>query len=159
MLDFKKLENICAIVIIVAFFLPWISMGGMISFSGYELPNLAEMASAMGAAFNENAAKEQTNYAVYLVYLVPLLAIGVLATDYLKTDEKIAHFVAMAAGAFPVLAFAYASFSSSGVPEGLAIGIWLTLLACVAMLLTVFGVIKQPTADKPSDPDKNSDIP
>lgn len=143
MIDFKKIENIAAIVMIVAFFLPWISAGGMFSFSGYELPNLAEMASGMSAAFSEDGAKSQTNYAVYLVYLVPLLAIGVLATDYLKSDKKLSKYTAIAAGAFPILGIIY-SIIRAGEITGFAIGIWLTLLAAVVMLLAVFGVIKQP---------------
>ena len=43
MLDFKKIENICAIVLIVAFFLPWVSFGGMLSFAGYQIPNALEV--------------------------------------------------------------------------------------------------------------------
>ena len=143
MIDFKKIENIAAIVMLVAFFLPWISAGGVFSFSGYELPNLAEMASGMSAAFSEDGAKSQTNYAVYLVYLVPLLAIGVLATDYLKSDKKLSKYTAIAAGAFPILGIIY-SIIRAGEITGFAIGIWLTLLAAIVMLLAVFGVIKQP---------------
>ena len=143
MINFKKIENIAAIVMLVAFFLPWISAGGVFSFSGYELPNLAEMASGMSAAFSEDGAKSQTNYAVYLVYLVPLLAIGVLATDYLKSDKKLSKYTAIAAGAFPILGIIY-SIIRTGEITGFAIGIWLTLLAAIVMLLAVFGVIKQP---------------
>lgn len=143
MIDFKKIENIAAIVMLVAFFLPWISAGGVFSFSGYELPNLAEMASGMSAAFSEDGAKSQTNYAVYLVYLVPLLALGVLATDYLKSDKKLSKYTAIAAGAFPILGIIY-SIIRAGEITGFAIGIWLTLLAAIVMLLAVFGVIKQP---------------
>ena len=143
MIDFKKIENISAIVIIVAFFLPWISVGGMFSFTGYELPNLAEMASGMRDAFGEEGVESQANYAIYLFYLVPLLAIGVLANDYLKTDEKVSKYTAIAAGAFPILGFIY-SIISAGEITGFAIGIWLTMLAAVVMLLTVFGIIKQP---------------
>jgi len=143
MINFKKIENIAAIVMLVAFFLPWISAGGVFSFSGYELPNLAEMASGMSAAFSEDGAKSQTNYAVYLVYLVPLLALGVLATDYLKSDKKLSKYTAIAAGAFPILGIIY-SIIRAGEITGFAIGIWLTLLAAIVMLLAVFGVIKQP---------------
>jgi len=140
MLDFKKIENICAIVLVVAFFLPWISLGGIFSFSGYELPNAAQGVNAMAAAFSETEA--DTNYVVYLVYLVPLLAVGVLATDYLKSDEKVAHYVAIAAGAFPLLGFLYVVIDK-GI-EGLAIGIYLTVIAAIVMLLATFGVIKRP---------------
>ena len=141
MLDFKKIENICAIVLIVAFFLPWLSFGGMFSVAGYELPNAAEGINALAAAFSESG-KVDTNYSVYLVYLVPLLAVGVLATDYLKSDEKVAHYVAIAAGVFPILGFL--SLVIENGMEGLAIGIYLTVVAAIVMLLAAFGVIKRP---------------
>ena len=141
MLDFKKIENICAIVLIVAFFLPWVSLGGMFSFAGYQLPNAAEGINAMAAAWSESG-EADTNYGVYLVYLVPLLAVGVLATDYLKSDEKVAHYVAIAAGVFPLLGFLYMVIDNG--MQGMAIGIYLTVVAAIVMLLATFGVIKRP---------------
>ena len=141
MLDFKKIENICAIVLVVAFFLPWVSFGGMFSVAGYELPNAAEGINAMAAAWSESG-EVDTNYAIYLVYLVPLLAVGVLATDYLKSDEKVAHYVAIAAGVFPLLGFLYMVIDNG--MQGMAIGIYLTVVAAIVMLLATFGVIKRP---------------
>ena len=141
MIDFKKIENICAIVLVVAFFLPWVSFGGMFSFAGYQLPNAAEGINAMAAAFSESG-EVDTNYGIYLVYLVPLLAVGVLATDYLKSDEKVAHYVAIAAGVLPLLGFLY-MLQRNGM-QGMAIGIYLTVLASIVMLLATFGVIKRP---------------
>lgn len=141
MIDFKKIENICAIVLVVAFFLPWVSLGGMFSFAGYQLPNAAEGINAMAAAWSESG-EADTNYGVYLVYLVPLLAVGVLATDYLKSDEKVAHYVAIAAGVLPVLGFLYMVIDNG--MQGMAIGIYLTVVAAIVMLLATFGVIKRP---------------
>ena len=141
MIDFKRIENICAIVLVVAFFLPWVSFGGMFSVAGYELPNAAEGINAMAAAFSESG-EVDTNYGIYLVYLVPLLAVGVLATDYLKSDEKVAHYVAIAAGVLPLLGFLY-MLQRNGM-QGMAIGIYLTVLASIVMLLATFGVIKRP---------------
>ena len=140
MIDFKKIENICAIVLAVAFFLPWISLGGIFSFSGYELPNAAQGLNTMAAAFSESEA--DTIYVVYLVYLVPLLAVGVLATDYLKSDKKVAHYVAIAAGVLPLLGFLYMVIDNG--MQGMAIGIYLTVVAAIVMLLATFGVIKRP---------------
>ena len=142
MIDFKRIENICAIVMVVAFFLPWVSGGGMFSFAGYQLPNAAEMLTNLSAAFSESG-QGDTYYSVYLVYLVPLLAIGVLATDYLKSDEKVAHYAAIAAGVFPVVGFLI-GLINTGSLQGLAIGVWLIMLAAIVMLLATFGVIKRP---------------
>ena len=140
MLDFKKIENICAIVLLVAFFLPWLSIGGLISFSGYQLPNAAQGLNALASAFSES--EPETNYAAYLVYLVPLVAIAVLAADYLKSDEKTTRIISIVAGVIPVGGFIYAvtqvEFSA------LAIGAFLTFLSGVGILLATFGVVKIP---------------
>jgi len=113
----------------------------MFSVAGYELPNAAEGINAMAAAFSESG-EADTNYGIYLVYLVPLLAVGVLATDYLKSDEKVAHYVAIAAGVLPVLGFLYMVIDNG--MQGMAIGIYLTVVAAIVMLLATFGVIKRP---------------
>ena len=141
MLDFKKIENICAIVLIVAFFLPWVSFGGMFSFAGYQIPNALEGANQLLAIGNESG-EVASNPEIYLVYLVPLLAVGVLATDYLKSDEKVAHYVAIAAGVLPLLGFLYMVIDNG--MQGMAIGIYLTVVAAIVMLLATFGVIKRP---------------
>ena len=141
MLDFKKIENICAIVLIVAFFLPWVSFGGMFSFAGYQIPNALEGANQLLAIGSESG-EVASNPEIYLVYLVPLLAVGVLATDYLKSDKKVAHYVAIAAGVLPLLGFLY-MLQRNGM-QGMAIGIYLTVLASIVMLLATFGVIKRP---------------
>jgi len=149
MLDFKKIENICAIVLVVAFFLPWVSVGGIFSIAGYELPNAVQWGNAMTATFSESG-KVDTNYSIYLVYLVPLLAVGVLATDFLKSDEKVAHYVAIAAGAFPILGLLSLlfgngeSFDEEKLVRGMTIGVYLTVVAAIVMLLAAFGVIKRP---------------
>lgn len=40
MIDFKKPENIFFIVLIVAFFMPWVDFYGIVTVNGYQLPNL-----------------------------------------------------------------------------------------------------------------------
>ena len=82
---------------------------------------------------------------MYLIYLVPLAAIGVLVTDYLKTDEKIARIVAIIAGVIPIAGIIYLLIQSEG--EGfqvLAMGAYLTILAAIGMLLATFGIVKSP---------------
>ena len=48
----------------VAFFLPWVSLGP-IDFTGYDIPNVANMMSSLQ--------ETTTNYTLYLVYLVQLV--------------------------------------------------------------------------------------
>ena len=136
MLDFKKVENICAIVMLVAFFMPWVSFMGA-SVAGY---------SIVGTINNfASLAGQSAPWQAYLIFLVPLAAVGVLVTDFLKTDEKIARIVAIVAGVIPVAGIIYLLIQSEG--EGfkvLAMGAYLTVIAAIVMLLAVFGIVKMP---------------
>ena len=140
MLNFKKIENICAIVFIVAFFMPWVSYDAgfiQVQASGASIPGTI---NSLGSVAGESAP-----WSVYLVYLVPLTAIGVLVTDFLKTDEKIARIVTIVAGVLPLAGLIYVLIEAGSIAFSfLGIGMYLTILAAIAMLLAVFGVIKIP---------------
>ncbi len=142
MLNFKKIENICAIVLLVAFFLPWVSFFGM-SASGYSIPGIVSGLNQWGSSLSGEAAS--VPWQVYLVYLVPLTAIGVLVTDFLKTDEMIARIVAILAGVIPIAGVIYMLIESGGeVFNYLSLGAYLTILAAIGMLLATFGIVKSP---------------
>tara|TARA_A100001234_G_C12472146_1_gene319786 strand:+ start:164 stop:607 length:444 start_codon:yes stop_codon:yes gene_type:complete len=141
-LNFKKIENICAIVLLVAFFLPWVSFFGM-SVSGYSIPGIASGLGQFGSAMSGEAAS--VPWQVYLVYLVPLTAIGVLVTDFLKTDENIARIVSILAGVVPLAGVIYMLIESGGeLFSYLGFGAYLTILAAIGMLLATFGIVKSP---------------
>jgi len=139
-LNFKKIENICAIVFIVAFFMPWVSYDAgfiQVQASGASIPGTVNNLVSL--------AGESAPWYVYLVYLVPLTAIGVLVTDFLKTDEKIARIVTIVAGVLPLAGLIYVLIEAGSIAFSfLGIGMYLTILAAIAMLLAVFGVIKIP---------------
>ena len=137
-MNFKKIENICAIAIIVAFFLPWISLG-FISFSGYDLPNLASSMAEFGAAFSDTPASSNGAH-VWLVYLVPVLAIAALAFEYLEKDSKNLFVVS---GFVNLAVFIIAMVQVEGEIGSFGVGLWLTILSTIVMLLATFGVIKQ----------------
>jgi len=40
MIDFKKPENIFFVVLIIAFFMPWVDFYGIVTVNGYQLPNI-----------------------------------------------------------------------------------------------------------------------
>jgi len=139
MLDIKKLENICAIIIIVAFFLPWVSLG-FISFSGYDLPNLGSLANSFDAAFSENGESSGSANNLYAVYLIPLLSIGILFMEYLGKESKK---LCLTAGTLNVVGFLYVLiFETEGDIGMMGIGIWITVLASVVMLLAATGFLK-----------------
>ena len=138
MIHFKKTEIIAAIVIVVAFFLPWVSFGGLISLSGYELPNFASAMGELGNAFSEDK-KTTTDYTLYIVYLVPLLSLAVLLIDYLDKPIKI---ICLIASSLNIVGFIYAIFQGGGEIGIYGVGLWITLLASIAMLLASLGFIK-----------------
>ena len=139
MLNIKKIENICAIIIIVAFFLPWVSLG-FISFSGYDLPNLASFVNSFDAAFSENGESSGSANSLYAVYLIPLLSIGILFMEYLGKESKK---LCLTAGTLNVVGFLYVLiFETEGDIGMMGIGIWITVLASVVMLLAAAGYLK-----------------
>jgi hypothetical protein len=138
MINFKKLENICASIIVLAFFLPWLDLG-FISFSGYSLPNLANSMGSIAQSFDENT--QSSNYGVYLVYLVPLLACLVLLFSYLNKPSKN---ISLASGFVNIIGFCYHLITQSdGSISMYGIGIWITLLASIVMVLSSLGYIKR----------------
>ena len=122
-MNIKKIENISAIVIIVALFLPWISAGNSyatVTISGIKAAGLG------GAAV--------------IIWLFPLLAIGVLVADVIS-NENLAKYLAIAAGILPLvylLTRGGAFFAAAGI------GVYLTIIASVAMLLGAFKIVKIP---------------
>jgi hypothetical protein len=139
MVNFKKLENICAGVIIVAFFLPWLSIGGFMSFSGYDLPGLANLANEFGAAMSDGEGSSSGANWLYVVYLVPLMAVGILLAEYLGHNNKS---ICIASGAFNIIGFIVAVSKAEGEVGMFGIGLWITTLASIVIILSATGVIK-----------------
>ena len=137
MIQFKKIEIISAIAIVVAFFLPWVSFGGLFSFSGYQLPNGASMLAEFGSAFSDE--EMTTNNYAWAVYLVPLLSLAVLLVDYLGKSIKT---ICLIASGVNVAGFIYSILLLEGEIGAYGIGIWITLLASIVMAAAALGLIK-----------------
>ena len=122
-MNIKKVTNISAILLIVAFFLPWISAG-----NSYMSVTMSGLKAA------------QLGGAAVIIWFIPLLSIGVIVADVIS-NEKLGKYLAIAAGIVP---FIYV-ISRGGDLFGVAgIGVYLTLIASVVMLLGAFGVLKIP---------------
>ncbi len=122
-MNIKKIENISAIVIIVALFLPWISAGNSymsVTISGIKAAGLG------GAAV--------------IIWLFPLLAIGVIVADVIS-NENLAKYLAIAAGILPLV---YLLTRGGDFFAAAGIGVYLTIIASVAMLLGAFKIVKIP---------------
>src|SRR5204862_349949 len=110
---FAKVENICAAALILAFFLPWVSIGGLFTIPGYKIPDIVQALSGLGSSLAEmgnqtGQASQGTpavTYAIYGLYLIPILAVYFLVRAGTGKSTK---GVGLAAGLLPVAAFAVA---------------------------------------------------
>lgn len=118
-MNIKKVENISAIVLLVAFFLPWLNLG-LVSVSGVGIIKLN-----------------------FIVLFIPLLAVAVIVTDIMGS-ETASKWLSYAAGLVPfVWIILRIPFMGGDVFFAAAgIGIYLTLLASILMLLGAFKIIK-----------------
>ena len=125
-MNFKKIENLSAILMVVSFFMPWLSLGMLGSATGFKV------ASIGGAGT--------------LLFVIPLLAIVVLANDVLNfLDVDKSKYLAYLTAVVPLIYIIYRLIKAgSGFFELASIGIYLTLIASVLMILGASGKIKLP---------------
>ena len=126
-MNFKKIENLSAILMVVSFFMPWVSLGLFGSASGFKV-------ASMGGA------------GTLLLFVIPLLAIVVLANDVLNfLDVDKSKYLAYLTAVVPLIYIIYRLIKGgSGFFELASIGIYLTLIASVLMILGASGKIKLP---------------
>ena len=124
-MNFKKIENLSAILMVVSFFMPWVSLG-IVSATGFKV-------ASMGGAGT-------------LLFVIPLLAIVVLANDVLSfLDVDKSKYLAYLTAVVPLIYIIYRLIKGgSSFFELASIGIYLTLIASVLMILGASGKIKLP---------------
>jgi hypothetical protein len=125
-MNFKKIENLSAILMVVSFFMPWLSLGMLGSATGFKV-------ASMGGAGT-------------LLFVIPLLAIVVLANDVLSfLDVDKSKYLAYLTAVVPLIYIIYRLIKAgSGFFELASIGIYLTLIASILMILSASGKIKLP---------------
>ena len=125
-MNFKKIENLSAILMVVSFFMPWLSLGMLGSATGFKV-------ASMGGAGT-------------LLFVIPLLAIVVLANDVLNfLDVDKSKYLAYLTAVVPLIYIIYRLINAGSTFFELAsIGIYLTLIASVLMILGASGKIKLP---------------
>jgi hypothetical protein len=73
------------------------------------------------------------------VYVVPLLAAGILLMEYLGKNSKV---LCVVSGTFNIIGLIVVVIKVEGQIGFLSIGIWITAIASIVMMLSSMGVIK-----------------
>ena len=142
---FEKLENSIAVVLLIAFFLPWISSFGFVNISAFQIPGAIKGFGEAVALFSEQQEPvPSVAYLSYVLYLIPICSIGTLIGSVMNKDTKISSGIA---GSIIFVALAYI-YIDDGIPDfngniiaNIGIGLWLTFIGSLAMILCVLGVL------------------
>lgn len=127
---FVSIEISLALLIIIAFFLPWIDLG-IVKMTGWEIPNLQKKISQVGNFFSRNKSSIYTSYAIFLL---PLISTGIIAL-WILTKEKLARILLTINGIFGTTLSVYLFFS---LPKRGSTGIYLLFL--VSLLAVIYAV-------------------
>ena len=144
---FKNIEVIGSVGLLISFFLPWVSIGGLMTFNGYQIPNavsaLLRMGQALVSAFGQSGTKDALSidtWYLQLVYVSPLLAVFTLVLAFLKKNTL---WVGLSSGGvfltLLVLGAAKSYPIDAKVFDALSIGFYLSVLSA---LLCVCGIAR-----------------
>jgi uncharacterized protein YacL len=120
---FKKMEQTAAVLLAIAFFLPWFS-NPMVNAAGYNIKNFL--------VFFKDLQPVSMIVAV-IVWLVP---IGALIIIVMNAFKKSTGTLAMITGMIPVVVVIVLVFKSRYIIPQCRFGLYLTLLGAAALLLT-----------------------
>ena len=125
-MNFKKIENLSAILMVFSFLMPWLSLGMFGSATGFKV-------ASMGGAGT-------------LLFVIPLLAIVVLANDMLNfLDVDKSKYLTYLTAVVPLIYIIFRLIQdAANFFELSSIGIYLTLIASILMILGASGKIKLP---------------
>jgi hypothetical protein len=131
-----RLEVICAGVILIAFFLPWISFGPF-SISGSEMPHYREILSSWAKTM---AGKEPArDFNRYAVYFIPFLCLAIAAISILgRVPEVRAVSLLLSAGILGCLIFVLAE-ADLVIFRVMGLGAYLTILGAFGLGLAALG--------------------
>ncbi|MBN2652150.1 MAG: hypothetical protein JXR63_07195 [Spirochaetales bacterium] len=149
-IDFLKtnLKNprvVFSLLLVVGFFLPWISLGWMKTFSGYNIPEAVKNFTSgvdMANAFLGGGSKAKLPakyYLSFLLYLIPLagLANMIIYVSVKKIDTRIFSFIT---GLIPFAFLIYALIDVGNVLAGAGIGFYLCIFSGLFLILSAFGI-------------------
>jgi len=133
---FAPLENKLLAALLVAFFLPWVSLGP-ISMSGFSTPGAIQDLGNLAKAFNK---KGETPFVLhyYLLFLIPLSSIAGAWFRYKKDESKAKLYTLVSAGVF--LIFFIGALISKGIKifDVMSFGALASLLLSITILVVTF---------------------
>jgi len=141
-----RIENVCAIGLIIGFFLPWVDIGGFIAISGYQIPKII---NGIGQ-FRKMAGQETDGVTlVYiLLYLIPILSVVTIIANIYDKNPKIP---ALFAGIIPIVGLFYliikadiSENKATDIFQIISIGTYVTLVSAIGMIMSVMGILTLP---------------
>ena len=132
-------NRIIAMVILVAFFLPWVNIMGMLQYSGFNIPKAIAGLGQMATAFDDTSVDSWKIALVNIIYLIPIINIAILAV------KKRIKALELSSSIFILVMFMYLLIKAlTGADEGidmsvvfntLSIGVYLTFIGAISQLV------------------------
>jgi hypothetical protein len=143
---YKTPTSLIALVLIIGFFLPWISLGNFISISGYEIPKTAELLDGIARSFSENPSSSIKLY--YILYLIPILSAYLLYGEY---QGKQMYFVPVKIFIFSIFIFIIYKINSTGNDIGFFektdIGLWISIAGIFFLGIQIIQSFQEPVSE------------
>ena len=141
---FRNIEVIGSVGMLVAFFLPWFSVGGLVSVTGFEVPNAISSLMRVAQALEQGLSGDAVNNFdsalisyVRLVYLPPILATVAIVLAFIKRETFLAGFFGgMVFLCLVVFVFIKLHPVKPEVADALSIGFYLSVLMAILCVLS-----------------------
>lgn len=129
-----------ATALFLFFFFPWLSIGGFITISGAQLPEIGRGFAQVTSAFSPNTAPSSEALLLNLVYLVPLLSIATIVMAVTGRDIKV---IAQVTGGVTLAVFTVLILRTGlDLFKWLGLGAYLSILGGLGIILVARGLIK-----------------
>lgn len=141
-----KVESVCAIGLIIGFFLPWVNIGGFITVTGYQIPGIMNGMGRLGMMVGQKTDPRITLAYIFL-YLIPALSIVTIITNIIGKNPALFAGIIPIGGLFYLLASAGGDIPKNVAPDifqAISIGAYITLISAIGMILSVMGIISFP---------------
>lgn len=149
---FVSIELLLAILIIVAFFLPWID-AGIVKFTGWEIPNMNRKITNITNTLNIFSKKKDWADQGYVLFIMPFLSSLVIGC-WIMMKPKIAQSILLLNGFVGVVFGIYMFFTLPKVGSG----VYMLLIVALLSLVYSFIVLKKKRVESKKQSTPISDI-